>query len=196
MTALLHTRVVMLLSLQTTQRGSDTMTRQELELLECWCRDNNLCINVDRTTGMAVGFRRARTLPPSWRRFFFSPAFFSSFKQKRRACRVAKSVQRITGSSLPTVGDTCNSRSEKKTSCIIRESTNHAHYLFAPSPQEGGCTVSWQKPPGWGKAATWMLWDFITHGTKWLFPPTIPQPFFTVLIQFSSLLIAPYFYNL
>ncbi|GAA6231470.1 uncharacterized protein LOC109141784 [Lates japonicus] len=38
--------------------------RQEVEQLEGWCRDNNLCINVKKTKEMIVDFRRGRHLPP------------------------------------------------------------------------------------------------------------------------------------
>ena len=42
--------------------------RQEVEHLEGWCRENNLCINVKKTKDMIVDFRRgrhtgAKTLP-------------------------------------------------------------------------------------------------------------------------------------
>ncbi|KAI3353479.1 hypothetical protein L3Q82_020001 [Scortum barcoo] len=38
--------------------------RQEVEHLEGWCRQNNLCINVKKTKEMIVDFRRGRHLPP------------------------------------------------------------------------------------------------------------------------------------
>ena len=38
--------------------------RKEVEHLEGWCRDNNLCINVKKTKEMIVDFRRSRHLPP------------------------------------------------------------------------------------------------------------------------------------
>ncbi|KAI3361911.1 hypothetical protein L3Q82_012180 [Scortum barcoo] len=48
--------------------GSLTTTRsdyrQEVEHLEGWCRQNNLCINVKKTKEMIVDFRRGRHLPP------------------------------------------------------------------------------------------------------------------------------------
>ncbi|KAI3369211.1 hypothetical protein L3Q82_007452 [Scortum barcoo] len=37
--------------------------RQEVEHLEGWCRQNNLCINVKKTKEMIVDFRRGRHLP-------------------------------------------------------------------------------------------------------------------------------------
>ncbi|KAI3362131.1 hypothetical protein L3Q82_012460 [Scortum barcoo] len=37
--------------------------RQEMEHLEGWCRQNNLCINVKKTKEMIVDFRRGRHLP-------------------------------------------------------------------------------------------------------------------------------------
>ncbi|KAI3375380.1 hypothetical protein L3Q82_021869 [Scortum barcoo] len=37
--------------------------RQEVEQLEGWCRQNNLCINVKKTKEMIVDFRRGRHLP-------------------------------------------------------------------------------------------------------------------------------------
>ncbi|KAI3375445.1 hypothetical protein L3Q82_003690 [Scortum barcoo] len=39
--------------------------RQEVEHLEGWCRQNNLCINVKKTKEMIVDFRRGRHLPLS-----------------------------------------------------------------------------------------------------------------------------------
>ncbi|KAI3372023.1 hypothetical protein L3Q82_006890 [Scortum barcoo] len=36
---------------------------QEVEQLEGWCRQNNLCINVKKTKEMIVDFRRGRHLP-------------------------------------------------------------------------------------------------------------------------------------
>ncbi|TKS65279.1 putative RNA-directed DNA polymerase from transposon BS [Collichthys lucidus] len=38
--------------------------RQEVEHLEGWCTENNLCINVKKTKEMIVDFRRGRHLPP------------------------------------------------------------------------------------------------------------------------------------
>ncbi|KAI3375612.1 hypothetical protein L3Q82_003934 [Scortum barcoo] len=37
--------------------------RQEVEHLEGWCRQNNLCINVKKTKEMILDFRRGRHLP-------------------------------------------------------------------------------------------------------------------------------------
>lgn len=132
--------------------------RQEPELSEC-CAETTISTSIWIGLKKVGGGLQEGHKPPTshLRDDFFPPAFtpvFSSFKQTWRPCRVVKSAQGITGSSLPTVGDTCNSRSRKQTSCIIRDSTNPGPYLFAPCPQERGCTVSGQGPPGWEKPAT------------------------------------------
>lgn len=73
---------------------------------------------------------------------------------------VVKTAQRITGSSLPTISDIFSSRSRKKPSCIIRDSTCPANRLFSSSLQAGGYAASRPERPGWEIASSWVLWDW------------------------------------
>ncbi|KAI3370921.1 hypothetical protein L3Q82_007431 [Scortum barcoo] len=62
--------------------------RQEVEHLEGWCRQNNLCINVKKTNEMIVDFRRGRHLP--------SPLYIGG-----TAVEVVSSFRHISASLLP-----------------------------------------------------------------------------------------------
>ncbi|KAI3370467.1 hypothetical protein L3Q82_024478, partial [Scortum barcoo] len=69
--------------------GSLTTTspnyRQEVEHLEGWCRQNNLCINVKKTKEMIVDFRRGRHLPSPLYIGGTAVEVVSSFRRLRRA---------------------------------------------------------------------------------------------------------------
>lgn len=41
-------------------KNDESRYRKEVELLECWCNDNKLVLNVDKTKEMIVDFRRSR----------------------------------------------------------------------------------------------------------------------------------------
>ncbi|KAI3377377.1 hypothetical protein L3Q82_008568, partial [Scortum barcoo] len=59
--------------------------RQEVEHLEGWCRQNNLCINVKKTKEMIVDFRRGRHLPSPLYIGGTAVEVVSSFRRLRRA---------------------------------------------------------------------------------------------------------------
>ncbi|KAI3365925.1 hypothetical protein L3Q82_009696 [Scortum barcoo] len=60
-------------------------TKQEVEHLEGWCRQNNLCINVKKTKEMIVDFRRGRHLPSPLYIGGTAVEVVSSFRRLRRA---------------------------------------------------------------------------------------------------------------
>ncbi|KAI3371808.1 hypothetical protein L3Q82_024374, partial [Scortum barcoo] len=59
--------------------------RQEVEHVEGWCRQNNLCINVKKTKEMIVDFRRGRHLPSPLYIGGTAVEVVSSFRRLRRA---------------------------------------------------------------------------------------------------------------
>ncbi|KAI3357051.1 hypothetical protein L3Q82_003680 [Scortum barcoo] len=85
--------------------------RQEVEHLEGWCRQNNLCINVKKTKEMIVDFRRGRHLPSPLYIGGTAVEVVSSFRylgvhisddltwSKNTSCLIRKAHQRISTSS-------------------------------------------------------------------------------------------------
>ncbi|KAI3374185.1 hypothetical protein L3Q82_006042 [Scortum barcoo] len=69
--------------------------RQEVEHLEGWCRQNNLCINVKKTKEMIVDFRRGRHLPSPLYIGGTAVEVVSSFSSKNTSCLIRKAHQRL-----------------------------------------------------------------------------------------------------
>ncbi|KAI3355434.1 hypothetical protein L3Q82_017900, partial [Scortum barcoo] len=81
--------------------------RQEVEHLEGWCRQNNLCINVKKTKEMIVDFRRGRHLPSPLHIGGTAVEVVSSFRylgvhisddltwSKNTSCLIRKAHQRL-----------------------------------------------------------------------------------------------------
>ncbi|KAI3371632.1 hypothetical protein L3Q82_024198, partial [Scortum barcoo] len=94
--------------------------RQEVEHLEGWCRQNNLCINVKKTKEMIVDFRRGRHLP--------SPLYIGG-----------TAVEVVSSFRYLGVHISDDLTWSKNTSCLIRKAHQRLYFL-----RRLRCT------PGWG----------------------------------------------
>ncbi|KAI3354789.1 hypothetical protein L3Q82_004531 [Scortum barcoo] len=94
--------------------GSLTTTspdyRQEVEHLEGWCRQNNLCINVKKTKEMIMDFRRGRHLP--------SPLYIGG-----------TAVEVVSSFRYLGVHISDDLTWSKNTSCLIRKAHQHLYFL-------------------------------------------------------------------
>ncbi|KAI3362572.1 hypothetical protein L3Q82_001607 [Scortum barcoo] len=84
--------------------------RQEVEHLEGWCRQNNLCINVKKTKEMIVDFRRGRHLP--------SPLYIGG-----------TAVEVVSSFRYLGVHISDDLTWSKNTSCLIRKAHQHLYFL-------------------------------------------------------------------
>ncbi|KAI3358053.1 hypothetical protein L3Q82_002968 [Scortum barcoo] len=86
--------------------------RQEVEHLEGWCRQNNLCINVKKTKEMIVDFRRGRHLPSPLYIGGTAVEVVSSFRRLRRSLASWGAQDLLL---LGSVLSSCLARLKKKT---------------------------------------------------------------------------------
>ncbi|KAI3355175.1 hypothetical protein L3Q82_017875 [Scortum barcoo] len=84
--------------------------RQEVEHLEGWCRQNNLCINVKKTKEMIVDFRRGRHLP--------SPLYIGG-----------TAVEVVSSFRYLGVHISDDLTWSKNTSCLIRKAHQRLYFL-------------------------------------------------------------------
>ncbi|KAI3358993.1 hypothetical protein L3Q82_015376 [Scortum barcoo] len=84
--------------------------RQEVEQLEGWCRQNNLCINVKKTKEMIVDFRRGRHLP--------SPLYIGG-----------TAVEVVSSFRYLGVHISDDLTWSKNTSCLIRKAHQRLYFL-------------------------------------------------------------------
>ncbi|KAI3361976.1 hypothetical protein L3Q82_012327 [Scortum barcoo] len=93
--------------------------RQEVEHLEGWCRQNNLCINVKKTKEMIVDFRRGRHLPSPLYIGGTAVEVVSSFRKAHQRLYFLRRLRRAgLGSSVLTSFYRCVVESVLS-SCII-----------------------------------------------------------------------------
>ncbi|KAI3359077.1 hypothetical protein L3Q82_002586 [Scortum barcoo] len=93
--------------------------RQEVEHLEGWCRQNNLCINVKKTKEMIVDFRRGRHLPSPLYIGGTAVEVVSSFRKAHQRLYFLRRLRRAgMGSSVLTSFYRCVVESVLS-SCII-----------------------------------------------------------------------------
>ena len=97
--------------------------RQEVEHLEGWCRENNLCINVKKTKEMIVDFRRGRHLNP--------PLHIGE-----------TAMEVVSGYRHLGVHITDNLTWRHNTSCLIREAHQRLYFLRSRRTTLGSSVVT------------------------------------------------------
>ncbi|KAI3357520.1 hypothetical protein L3Q82_015924 [Scortum barcoo] len=138
--------------------------RQEVEHLEGWCRQNNLCINVKKTKEMIVDFRRGRHLPSPLYIGGTAVEVVSSFRKAHQRLYFLRRLRRAgLGSSVLTSFYRCVVESVLSSCIIVWHGSCSAGREEGSAEGGEGCTEDWiaevgylQQPSDAGSESTEM----------------------------------------
>ena len=135
----------------------ETAYREEVHDLAVWCQDNNLSLNISKTTELIVEKARQHLFPlRRLKKFGTSPQIFHRFYScaiesiltgcitawygnstalnRMELQRVVRTAQYITGAKLPAVQDLNIRRCERKAQKIVKDTSHPSHRLFTLLP--------------------------------------------------------------